>query len=55
MDIGLNFEWTWVNWTRNNFLKMESNNFLKDFDRVLVLKLNLIRIRTKVDAFYSYF
>jgi hypothetical protein len=19
MEIGLNFEWTWVNWTRNNF------------------------------------
>jgi hypothetical protein len=29
MDIGSNFEWTWVNWTRNNFLKMESNDFGK--------------------------
>jgi hypothetical protein len=23
MDIGSNFEWTWVNWTRNTFPKME--------------------------------
>jgi hypothetical protein len=29
MDIGSNFEWTWVNWTRNNFQKMESNDFEK--------------------------
>jgi hypothetical protein len=25
----LNFEWTWVNWTRHNFLRMESNDFEK--------------------------
>jgi hypothetical protein len=29
MDIGSNFEWTRVNWTRNPFPKMES----KDFER----------------------
>jgi hypothetical protein len=29
MDIGSNFEWTWVNWIRNNFPKMESNDFGK--------------------------
>jgi hypothetical protein len=55
MNIGSNFEWTWVNWTRNNFSKMQSNNFLKDFDGVLVLNLNLIRIRTKAGAFYSHY
>jgi hypothetical protein len=29
MDIGSNFEWTMVNWTRNNFPKMESKDFEK--------------------------
>jgi hypothetical protein len=29
MDIGSNFEWTRVNWTRNNFPKIESNDFEK--------------------------
>jgi hypothetical protein len=29
MDIGSNFEWTRVNWTRNNFSKKESNDFEK--------------------------
>jgi hypothetical protein len=29
MDIGLNFEGTMVNWTRNNFSKIESNDFEK--------------------------
>jgi hypothetical protein len=27
MDIWSNFEWSWVNWTRNNFLKIESIDF----------------------------
>jgi hypothetical protein len=34
---------------------MERNDFLKGFDRVLVLNLNLIRIRMKADAFYSHY
>jgi hypothetical protein len=55
MDIRSNFEWTRVNWTRNNFSKMESNDFLKDFDGVLVLNLNLIWIRMNVDTFYSHY
>jgi hypothetical protein len=29
MDIESNFEWTTVNWTRNNFPKMESKDFEK--------------------------
>jgi hypothetical protein len=29
MDIGSNFEWTRIHWTRNNFPKMESNDFGK--------------------------
>jgi hypothetical protein len=27
MDIELTFERAWVNWTRNNFSKMENNDF----------------------------
>jgi hypothetical protein len=29
MDIGSNFEGSMVNWTRNNFSKIESNDFEK--------------------------
>jgi hypothetical protein len=55
MDIGSNFEWSWVNWIMNIFSKMESNDFCKDNDGVFVLKLNLIRIQTKADDFYSHY
>jgi hypothetical protein len=37
------------------FFKNGNQWFWKGFDEVLALKINLIRIRTKADAFYSHY
>jgi hypothetical protein len=50
MDIWSNIEGTWVNWTSNNFPKIENN----DFEKASMSFGFEFESNTKADAFYLH-